>query len=81
MYLLSILSSFNSLAVSVKMNILLYSPGLAILLLKRFGSKGAIEKVSICAVIQVRMDGWMDGWMMNGNILLTIFRSFLVFHF
>lgn len=42
-----------SLAVSVKMNVLLFSPGLAILLLRRFGLKGAIERIALCGMIQV----------------------------
>ena len=43
----------SSLAVGVKMNVLLFSPGLAVLLLRRFGIKGAIQKIFICAAIQV----------------------------
>ncbi|KAH0624300.1 hypothetical protein JD844_008000 [Phrynosoma platyrhinos] len=42
-----------SLAVSVKMNILLFAPGLLYLLLWRFGLLRAIPKLAICAVLQV----------------------------
>nr|XP_034988904.1 dol-P-Man:Man(5)GlcNAc(2)-PP-Dol alpha-1,3-mannosyltransferase isoform X3 [Zootoca vivipara]XP_034988905.1 dol-P-Man:Man(5)GlcNAc(2)-PP-Dol alpha-1,3-mannosyltransferase isoform X3 [Zootoca vivipara] len=42
-----------SLAVSVKMNILLFAPGLLFLLLQRFGLLGAIPKLAICAALQV----------------------------
>ncbi|NXJ29592.1 ALG3 mannosyltransferase, partial [Dicrurus megarhynchus] len=42
-----------SLAVSVKMNILLFAPGLLFLLLQRFGLVGCIPKLCICALLQV----------------------------
>ncbi|KAJ1070858.1 hypothetical protein K5549_003837 [Capra hircus] len=42
-----------SLAVSVKMNVLLFAPGLLFLLLKKFGLRGALPKLGICAVLQV----------------------------
>ncbi|XP_074955249.1 dol-P-Man:Man(5)GlcNAc(2)-PP-Dol alpha-1,3-mannosyltransferase isoform X1 [Phalacrocorax aristotelis] len=42
-----------SLAVSVKMNILLFAPGLLFLLLQRFGLMGCIPKLCICALLQV----------------------------
>ncbi|PRP83356.1 hypothetical protein PROFUN_09337 [Planoprotostelium fungivorum] len=42
-----------SLAVSVKMNVLLFAPGLLLLLLKRFGVWGTIPKLAICASLQV----------------------------
>ncbi|XP_054839108.1 dol-P-Man:Man(5)GlcNAc(2)-PP-Dol alpha-1,3-mannosyltransferase [Eublepharis macularius] len=42
-----------SLAVSVKMNILLFAPALFFLLLQRFGLLGTIPKLAICAVLQV----------------------------
>ncbi|NXN98227.1 ALG3 mannosyltransferase, partial [Rhinopomastus cyanomelas] len=42
-----------SLAVSVKMNILLFAPGLLFLLLHRFGLLGCIPKLCICALLQV----------------------------
>ncbi|NWZ32222.1 ALG3 mannosyltransferase, partial [Asarcornis scutulata] len=42
-----------SLAVSVKMNILLFAPGLLFLLLKRFGLLGCLPKLCICALLQV----------------------------
>nr|XP_048309742.1 dol-P-Man:Man(5)GlcNAc(2)-PP-Dol alpha-1,3-mannosyltransferase isoform X1 [Myodes glareolus] len=42
-----------SLAVSVKMNVLLFAPGLLFLLLTQFGFRGALPKLTICAAIQV----------------------------
>ncbi|XP_078245882.1 dol-P-Man:Man(5)GlcNAc(2)-PP-Dol alpha-1,3-mannosyltransferase [Pogona vitticeps] len=44
-----------SLAVSVKMNILLFAPGLLFLLLRRFGLLRAIPKLAICALLQVAL--------------------------
>ncbi|KAM4695138.1 dol-P-Man:Man(5)GlcNAc(2)-PP-Dol alpha-1,3-mannosyltransferase isoform 2-T2 [Discoglossus pictus] len=44
---------FYSLAVSVKMNILLLAPGLLYLLLCRFGLLRTLPKLCICAVLQV----------------------------
>lgn len=44
-----------SLAVSVKMNVLLFAPGLLFLLLQRFGLLGCIPKLCICAVLQVAL--------------------------
>ncbi|KAM5333083.1 dol-P-Man:Man(5)GlcNAc(2)-PP-Dol alpha-1,3-mannosyltransferase isoform 2-T2 [Glossophaga mutica] len=41
-----------SLAVSVKMNVLLFAPGLLFLLLTQFGLRGALPKLGICAVLQ-----------------------------
>ncbi|XP_042524648.1 dol-P-Man:Man(5)GlcNAc(2)-PP-Dol alpha-1,3-mannosyltransferase isoform X3 [Dipodomys spectabilis] len=41
------------LAVSVKMNVLLFAPGLLFLLLTQFGFRGALPKLSICAALQV----------------------------
>ena len=38
------------------MNILLYSPGLAFVLLKKGGIKGTLEKIALCAVVQVQYD-------------------------
>lgn len=46
-----------SLAVSVKMNVLLFAPGLLFLLLRRFGLVGAIPKLAICAALQVPRAG------------------------
>ena len=60
--MVKIFSFFDSLAVSVKMNIILYSLLLANLLLINFNLKDAIEKVMISASIQVCMDGLMDEW-------------------
>uniref|UniRef100_G3PQJ6 Dol-P-Man:Man(5)GlcNAc(2)-PP-Dol alpha-1,3-mannosyltransferase n=1 Tax=Gasterosteus aculeatus aculeatus TaxID=481459 RepID=G3PQJ6_GASAC len=42
-----------SLAVSVKMNVLLFAPGLLMLLLSEFGLIRTIPKLSLCAVIQL----------------------------
>lgn len=42
-----------SLAVSVKMNVLLFAPGLLFLLLTQFGFRGALPKLAICAALQV----------------------------
>lgn len=44
---------FFSLAVSIKMNILLFAPGLLLLLWKRFGFIGTIPRLIVCAVPQV----------------------------
>ncbi|KAG8444985.1 hypothetical protein GDO86_009942 [Hymenochirus boettgeri] len=44
---------FYSLAVSVKMNVLLLAPGLLYLLLCRFGLLHAMPKLCICAMLQV----------------------------
>lgn len=42
-----------SVAVSVKMNILLFAPSLLVLLLKTFGIRDTIPKLFICASVQV----------------------------
>ncbi|XP_030630340.1 dol-P-Man:Man(5)GlcNAc(2)-PP-Dol alpha-1,3-mannosyltransferase [Chanos chanos] len=42
-----------SLAVSVKMNILLFAPGLLFLLLSEFGLMKTLPKLTLCAVIQL----------------------------
>lgn len=44
----------DSLAVSVKMNVLLFAPGLLFLLLSEFGVIRTIPKLSLCAGIQVK---------------------------
>lgn len=44
-----------SLAVSVKMNVLLFAPGLLFLLLTQFGFRGALPKLAICAALQVTL--------------------------
>lgn len=44
----------DSLAVSVKMNVLLFAPGLLFLLLSEFGLIRTIPKLSLCAGIQVK---------------------------
>lgn len=44
----------DSLAVSVKMNVLLFAPGLLFLLVSEFGLIRTIPKLSLCAVIQVK---------------------------
>lgn len=46
-------SIFDSLAVSVKMNVLLFAPGLLFLLLWEFGLMRTIPNLSLCAGIQV----------------------------
>lgn len=43
----------DSLAVSVKMNVLLFAPGLLFLLLSEFGLIRTIPRLSLCAGIQV----------------------------
>lgn len=45
----------DSLAVSVKMNVLLFAPGLLFLLLSEFGLLRTIPKLSLCAGIQVNI--------------------------
>lgn len=45
----------DSLAVSVKMNVLLFAPGLLFLLLSEFGLIRTIPKLSLCAGIQVNI--------------------------
>ncbi|XP_029201049.2 dol-P-Man:Man(5)GlcNAc(2)-PP-Dol alpha-1,3-mannosyltransferase-like [Acropora millepora] len=42
-----------SMAVSVKMNILLFAPGLLLLLLKSFGVWWTIPRLALCAVVQL----------------------------
>lgn len=42
-----------SLAVSVKMNILLFSPGLLVVLLLRHGWRGTLPRLVLCATVQV----------------------------
>ncbi|XP_076973850.1 dol-P-Man:Man(5)GlcNAc(2)-PP-Dol alpha-1,3-mannosyltransferase isoform X1 [Tamandua tetradactyla] len=44
-----------SLAVSVKMNVLLFAPGLLFLLLTQFGLRGSLPKLGICAFLQVML--------------------------
>ena len=46
-------SSFNSFAVSVKMNVILFAPGLLYLLLRVHGLKGTVIRVFVCAAVQV----------------------------
>eukprot|EP00795_Rhopilema_esculentum_P006638 gene6638-12179_t len=41
------------LAVSVKMNILLFAPGLLLVLLNTFGLPQAVLKISLCALVQI----------------------------
>ena len=43
----------TSLAVSIKMNIMLFSPGLLVLLLLRHGWRGTLPLISLCALIQL----------------------------
>jgi alpha-1,3-mannosyltransferase len=42
-----------SFAVSIKMNILLFAPGLFVLLLRRFGAWKTVIKISLCALVQL----------------------------
>ena len=42
------------MAVSVKMNILLFAPGLLLLLFQSFGVWWTIPRLALCALIQVR---------------------------
>lgn len=51
---MSVFSLSDSLAVSVKMNVLLFAPGLLFLLLSEFGLVRTIPKLALCAVIQVK---------------------------
>ena len=44
---------FFSLGVSIKMNLLLFSPAILVLLLIGQGLKGTIKNLSICAIPQV----------------------------
>ena len=44
---------FFSLGVSIKMNVLLFAPGLGILLLVRFGVIGTIWRIVMCGIIQL----------------------------
>ncbi|XP_029471182.1 dol-P-Man:Man(5)GlcNAc(2)-PP-Dol alpha-1,3-mannosyltransferase isoform X2 [Rhinatrema bivittatum] len=44
---------FYSLAVSVKMNVLLFAPGLLFLMLSQFGLLRTIPKLAICALLQL----------------------------
>ena len=45
--------AFISVAVSVKMNILLFAPGLLLLLFQSFGVWYTVPKLALCALIQV----------------------------
>ncbi len=60
---------FFSLAVSVKMNILLFAPPLLFLLWRRFGFVGALPKLAICASLQVAL---------GMPFLLTFPRSYML---
>lgn len=42
-----------SAGVSIKMNVLLFAPGLLLLLVERFGLLGALPKLALCAALQV----------------------------
>lgn len=50
-------SIFYSLAVSIKMNLFLFAPGIFFLYLLDIGIVGAIKCISICAVVQLVL-GW-----------------------
>ena len=43
----------HSFAVSVKMNVILFAPGLLYLLLRVHGLKGTITRLFVCAAVQV----------------------------
>mmetsp|Transcript_21243 Transcript_21243/g.23740 ORF Transcript_21243/g.23740 Transcript_21243/m.23740 type:complete len:410 (-) Transcript_21243:24-1253(-) len=49
----SIGSLFFSFAVSIKMNVLLYSFGLLVIFLRETGFVGAVKNISICAILQL----------------------------
>ena len=44
---------FYSLAVSIKMNILLFAPALLLAYIATQGIRGTVKQLSICAAIQV----------------------------
>lgn len=44
-----------SFAVSIKMNVLLFAPGLGILLLKKFGFWATVLEIMLCAIVQVAL--------------------------
>lgn len=44
---------FSSIAVSVKMNILLFAPGLLVVLILFLGWQGTLVQIVICALVQV----------------------------
>lgn len=48
-----VFSPHYSLAVSVKMNVLLYAPGLLVVLLLNHGWADTLPLLSLCAIIQV----------------------------
>ena len=49
-----------SLAVSIKMNILLFAPALLLAYIASQGMFGTIKQLSICAGIQVNIFTWFD---------------------
>lgn len=53
----SIGSLVFSAAVSVKMNVLLFAPGLFVLLMSAVGPAGAFANIALCALLQVRTRG------------------------
>eukprot|EP01119_Soliformovum_irregulare_P013442 TRINITY_DN3573_c0_g1_i1.p1 TRINITY_DN3573_c0_g1~~TRINITY_DN3573_c0_g1_i1.p1 ORF type:complete len:226 (+),score=36.25 TRINITY_DN3573_c0_g1_i1:585-1262(+) len=57
------------MAVSIKMNILLFAPGLLFLLLHTFGIKGSISKLTICASVQL---------VLGAPFLLTYPHSYVI---
>lgn len=56
-----------SLAVGVKMNVLLFAPGLLLLLVQANGVGGAAVCLSICAGVQVRVG--VGGWYMRHSLV------------
>lgn len=45
----------HSMAVSVKMNVILFSPGLLVLLLLTHGWRGTLPRLTLCAIIQLAL--------------------------
>lgn len=61
-----------SLAVGVKMNILLFAPGLLLLLLQANGIAGAAVCLSICAAVQVKAIALYGGVFEDFTIVAVI---------
>ena len=73
LHLLNIIFSY---AVSIKMNILLFAPGLLLLLIKRFGIWGTIPKLAICAAVQVLNSKFTSKlWLLTVNCLDCVSNS------
>lgn len=81
LFLSQVTNSFlcsDSLAVSVKMNVLLFAPGLLFLLLSEFGLMRTIPKLSLCAGIQVKVAHCFTS--MEGSCWLVLFIIHLCFY-